>query len=752
MVNIGPMDIYEGNHKLTLALLFHIILVAQVDDIEVDGLKGQHGLLLWVNRQIEPYGQKVSNFAESWRDGKAFAALAAALCQNYDWDSHKDLDQDNRHASSYEAMDQELDVPKLLDPEDFNESEIDDKSVLTYVSTIFNAVASDDESRRHVQAIDKVAQLAMKHGTIIIKYEKEAKAYVKVLDSKIEYFKETEPKDSKECRRLIKEFDEYKKVEKNDIKNKKTELESILTDIHESERSENRPLYIPPEGLGPNEISQKCRDLEEAENDYEKRLLTKFKYFLMIETLMNQLDRKCQRLNDRMKNNIDKADCNDLGDNVAECMQKINELDDLEADDEDNEKEIKELHDILEQFPKDCREYSEAVDMVEEVERNNEDWDDKKKEYRDKLLQNLEKQQELERLEKDMVKECDKIDEHLDHVELLLSKTNSDDPFGTAEADVNTAEAREELDNVKEDLKDLKEKQKILKDEGKDEEVKRHPVDPIQKRIDELEAILAKKEEELDAINKQTEKCNEALKEYDELANAVQDYVEANTSDIRSKKDASPEEQLADIQSKKDDYNRPPECYVEMKNKEKECREIGTDTEAFGPINSIWTEYGKFLDRKEAKLKDDEERKKMESLSEEEEDLMTRVYNALNTDGQGLTADQLREALQGMGINMSLNDIIAKLQAMGYNVGPGLRLQLPDFKRFLLELKATKNNKEDIQNSWKYLAKNKDTIPESDVDKLFKDCKSYDYLKESMPADANGNCDYKAWTESAFKH
>ena len=45
----------------------------------------------------------------------------------------------------------------------------------------------------------------------------------------------------------------------------------------------------------------------------------------MIETLMNQLDRKCQRLNDRLKNNMEKADENDLGNSVAEAMQKLNE-------------------------------------------------------------------------------------------------------------------------------------------------------------------------------------------------------------------------------------------------------------------------------------------------------------------------------------------------------------------------------------------------------------------------------------------
>ena len=427
-------------------------------------------------------------------------------------------------------------------------------------------------------------------------------------------------------------------------------------------------------------------------------------------------------------------------------------LDDLENEDEDTAKEVNELHQILEEFPKDCTEYSEAVDMVEEVERTQEEWDDKKKEYRDRLLQNMEKQQELEHLERDMVKEADKIIEHLDHVEMILGKSKTDDPFGTAEASSNATEARDELEKVKDRVKGLKEKQAMLVSEGKEEEVRNHPVKPIEDRVAALEQALTAQENELDAINKHTEECNRALKEYDELANEVQSYVQDNTDDLRAKKDLPPEEQLEEIRKKKEDYARPPECYQRMKAKENECRDIGTGTESFGPINSIWTQYGKHLDRKAAKLVDDEERKKQESLTPEEEALMERAFNTLNTDGSGLTVDQLREALQAMGINMSLNDIMTKLQLMGYEVGPGLRLGLPDFKRFLLELKATKNNKEDIQNSWKYLAKNHDMISKADVDKYFHDCKSYPYLEESMPANAEGMCDYKEWTEVAFKH
>lgn len=343
LVNIGPQDIFNGVHKLTLALIFQIIIAVQIDNIEVDGLKGQHGLLLWVNRQIEPYGQHVTDFKESWRNGLAFAALAAALCDGYNFPAAEGMDQNTRHASAYQKIEDDLKVAKLLDPEDFQIEEIDDKSVLTYVSTIFNAVASGDESRRHIQAIDKVAQLAMKHGTLIIKVFCcwHSSSLVRARGESVREGSRREGEllqehgaqgvglhfalncSGKECRKLIKELEEYKKVEKVDMKTKKTDIEGMLEDIHESERAESRPMYIPPEGLGPNEISQKYRDVEEAEDDYEERLLRKFKYFLEIEQLMNQLDRKCQRLNDRLANNVSSIDLNDLGRNVAECQQRL---------------------------------------------------------------------------------------------------------------------------------------------------------------------------------------------------------------------------------------------------------------------------------------------------------------------------------------------------------------------------------------------------------------------------------------------
>lgn len=196
---------------------------------------------------------------------------------------------------------------------------------------------------------------------------------------------------------------------------------------------------------------------------------------------------------------------------------------------------------------------------------------------------------------------------------MILGKSKTDDPFGTAEASSNATEARDELEKVKDRVKGLKEKQATLVSEGKEEEVRNHPVKPIEDRVAALEQALTAQENELDAINKHTEECNRALKEYDELANEVQSYVQDNTDDLRAKKDLPPEEQLEETCKKKEDYARPPECYQRMKAKENECRDIGTGTESFGPINSIWTQYGKHLDRKAAKLVDDEERKKQES-------------------------------------------------------------------------------------------------------------------------------------------
>uniref|UniRef100_A0A3Q2EA17 Plectin a n=1 Tax=Cyprinodon variegatus TaxID=28743 RepID=A0A3Q2EA17_CYPVA len=73
LVNIRNDDIADGNPKLTLGLIWTIILHFQISDIQVNGqsdnMTAKEKLLLWSQRMVEGYqGLRCDNFTTSWRD------------------------------------------------------------------------------------------------------------------------------------------------------------------------------------------------------------------------------------------------------------------------------------------------------------------------------------------------------------------------------------------------------------------------------------------------------------------------------------------------------------------------------------------------------------------------------------------------------------------------------------------------------------------------------------------------------------
>ncbi|XP_013925479.1 PREDICTED: dystrophin-like [Thamnophis sirtalis] len=82
LVNIGSIDIVDGNHKLTLGLVWSIILHWQVKNVMKSIMAGlqqtnsEKILLSWVRQSTQNYPQvNVFNFTNSWSDGLAVNAL-----------------------------------------------------------------------------------------------------------------------------------------------------------------------------------------------------------------------------------------------------------------------------------------------------------------------------------------------------------------------------------------------------------------------------------------------------------------------------------------------------------------------------------------------------------------------------------------------------------------------------------------------------------------------------------------------------
>ncbi|XP_053752230.1 plectin isoform X30 [Panthera pardus] len=146
LVNIRNDDIADGNPKLTLGLIWTIILHFQISDIQVSGqsedMTAKEKLLLWSQRMVEGYqGLHCDNFTSSWRDGRLFNAIIHRhkpmlidMNKVYRQTNLENLDQ------AFSVAERDLGVTRLLDPEDVDVPQPDEKSIITYVSSLYDAM------------------------------------------------------------------------------------------------------------------------------------------------------------------------------------------------------------------------------------------------------------------------------------------------------------------------------------------------------------------------------------------------------------------------------------------------------------------------------------------------------------------------------------------------------------------------------------------------------------------------------------
>ncbi|XP_017573216.1 dystrophin isoform X2 [Pygocentrus nattereri] len=149
LVNIGGADIVDGNHKLTLGLIWSIILHWQVKDVMKDVMadlkqtNSEKILLSWVRQSTKNYPQvNVMNFSSCWEDGLAFSALIHShRPELFDWAVVEQMDKAiDRLDHAFRIAEKHLGIERLLDPEDVATSHPDKKSIIMYVTSLFQVL------------------------------------------------------------------------------------------------------------------------------------------------------------------------------------------------------------------------------------------------------------------------------------------------------------------------------------------------------------------------------------------------------------------------------------------------------------------------------------------------------------------------------------------------------------------------------------------------------------------------------------
>uniref|UniRef100_A0A8D2LUT5 Filamin C n=1 Tax=Varanus komodoensis TaxID=61221 RepID=A0A8D2LUT5_VARKO len=142
LVSIDSKAIVDGNLKLILGLIWTLILHYSIsmpmweDEDEEDAKKQtpKQRLLGWIQNKVPQL--PITNFNRDWQDGKALGALvdncAPGLCPDWEtWDPNQPVE------NAREAMQQAddwLGVPQVIAPEEIVDPNVDEHSVMTYLS------------------------------------------------------------------------------------------------------------------------------------------------------------------------------------------------------------------------------------------------------------------------------------------------------------------------------------------------------------------------------------------------------------------------------------------------------------------------------------------------------------------------------------------------------------------------------------------------------------------------------------------
>ncbi|XP_061169275.1 dystrophin-like isoform X1 [Saccostrea echinata] len=152
LVNISSNDIVDGNQKLTLGLVWSIILHWQVKDVMKDVMDDlrqtnlERTLLTWCRQCTEGYQNvDIHNFTTSWRDGLAFNALLHHFRpQLFVYDDLLKNDNETNLEHAFRIAQDHLKIDRLLEPEDVNVKTPDKKSIMMYLMCFFQVLPHTD--------------------------------------------------------------------------------------------------------------------------------------------------------------------------------------------------------------------------------------------------------------------------------------------------------------------------------------------------------------------------------------------------------------------------------------------------------------------------------------------------------------------------------------------------------------------------------------------------------------------------------
>uniref|UniRef100_A0A3Q4G6G9 Actinin alpha 3b n=1 Tax=Neolamprologus brichardi TaxID=32507 RepID=A0A3Q4G6G9_NEOBR len=252
LVSIGAEEIVDGNVKMTLGMIWTIILRFAIQDISVEETSAKEGLLLWCQRKTAPYRNvNVQNFHISWKDGLALCALI------------------HRHRPDL------IDYSKL-------------RKVAQYLPKL------------HPLKLDVMRQNWKLRCCLLAKSCQNSETET-FLNELLEWIRRTIPwlenrvaeQTMRAMQQKLEDFRDYRRVHKPPRVQEKCQLEINFNTLQTKLRLSNRPAFMPSEGKMVSDIANAWKGLEQVEKGYEEWLLTEIRRLERLDHLAEKFKQKC---------------------------------------------------------------------------------------------------------------------------------------------------------------------------------------------------------------------------------------------------------------------------------------------------------------------------------------------------------------------------------------------------------------------------------------------------------------------------
>eukprot|EP00062_Callorhinchus_milii_P009256 gi/632952863/ref/XP_007892088.1/ PREDICTED: alpha-actinin-2 isoform X2 [Callorhinchus milii] len=296
LVSIGAEEIVDGNVKMTLGMIWTIILRFAIQDISVEETSAKEGLLLWCQRKTAPYKNvTVQNFHTSWKDGLAFCALIHR--HRPDLIDFSKLQKDDALYNlnlALEIAEKKLDIPKMLDAEDIvNTPKPDDRAIMTYVSCFYHAFAGAEQAEMAANRICKVLVVNQENEKLMEDYEKLASELLEWIHQTIPWLENRVPEKSMQAmQQKLEDFRDYRRLHKPPKVHEKCYLEINFNTLQTKLRISSRPAFMPSEGNMVSDITSAWQSLEQVEKGYEEWLLTEIRKLERLDHLAEKFRQK----------------------------------------------------------------------------------------------------------------------------------------------------------------------------------------------------------------------------------------------------------------------------------------------------------------------------------------------------------------------------------------------------------------------------------------------------------------------------